>query len=209
MMPGEAEERHVLTTLCSLQYYTALTELFLPLALTDGHETMELFNEYALDSARQGAQILHQLMQMGLCRYMMPLSSFYVLHICDAIARCSPDPTEQSDMALLCLHILEQNRQSFKLNGPLQQLFRIAMEEYHVELPIDMDERFGPIDQYSIDEVLDAATRLSYAQPTRQITRWIHEDFASEWQEFDKQMPQGQARSSSTLKKMRLDEVLN
>ena len=148
---------------------------------------------------------------MGLCRYYTPVTTFCVLHVCDAVACCSPDPRERSETALLCLEILEQNRAGGKICGPLQQMFRYAMEEYGIELSADVDERYGPPNQFNLDEILDAGTRLSYQLPTKQIIRWIHPDFWTEWgPEWDRQMNQETLADGSILKRsMRVTDVLN
>lgn len=172
---------------------------------------IEELRSHVLEHARHGVRLLEASLRTGLCRYYTPVTTFCVLHLCDAVARYSPDPRERSKTALLCLEILEQNRASCKICGPLQQMFRRVMSEYDIELPADVDERYGPLDQFSMDEILDAGGRLSYRQPTKQINRWIHPNFWTEWgQEWDKQMSQETTVDGPVPERsMKLADVLN
>ena len=177
-------------TSSSLQYYTALTEFFLPiLSHFDDYDLNKEFRSLILENAREGRAILRKSFDMGLSRFYTPPLTFCAVHICDVIAQCSVDQSERIETAILCLEVLGKNRYGFKISDPLQQMFRVQLEEYGVELPAEIEDRFGPRDQFSVDEILDASTRLSYAQPSSQLVRWLDPNFPSDWRrEWHKQM---------------------
>ena len=211
----------------SLQYHTALTEFFLPLLTPfDDRALVEEFRSHVLANAREGRAILRKSLDTGLCRYYTPPLVFCTMHLCDAIARCSVDQNERIDAAILCLEVLGKNRYGFKISGPLQHMFRVQLNEYGVELPAEIEDRFGPRDQFSIEEILDASTRLSYTQPSGQLVRWIDPNFPTEWKrEWQEQMGVLRVQQMSdgsdyesehtehmrtmSAHSMRLDDVLN
>ena len=211
----------------SLQYYTALTELFSPLlGCFDDRALNEEFRSLILANAREGRAIIRKSLDMGICRFHTPPMIFCVVHVCDAIARCSVDHSERVDAAVLCLEALESNRLGFKISGPLLQMFHIQLDEYGVELPAETEDRYGRREQFSMEEVLDACTRLSYIQPSGQLVRWIDPSFQHDWRDewqrhtsafHDQQMSDGwdfadghvEHRRTMSRHSMRLDEVLN
>ena len=184
---------------------------------TDEKPMMEEFRSQLLKNAGEGVRLLQLSLQTSrqgeqpVCRYFTPLVTFCSLHICDAIAHWSCNEQEQIAAVFLCCEILDRNRAGFKLCGPLMQMFRTAVAEYSgFDISDELDQRYGGRDQYSMDEILDASTRLTYTIPVAQLTRWLDPEFETQWPgEWAKQMGNARRRPSAVGHSMRLGDVLN
>ena len=98
--------------------------------------------------------------------------------------------------------------------GPLSSLFRRTSNELGVELPADIDERIGKSVEYSLDDILDACTRLSYRQPTEQALRHMDSSIAADWAtEWEKQIVEPKLkhsrRESSSGRYLQIGSLLN
>ena len=130
--------------------------------------------------ARCGLDILDHSRRLYSSRYHMPLMTFCTLHLGDALVRHSPLAPPASNVVGFCLESIQQTRVGFALCGPLQQLFRRTAVECGVTVPDDIEALIGPL-QYTVDQILDACTRLAYTQPFDQILRHILKTIAEEW----------------------------
>lgn len=88
------------------------------------------------------------------------------------------------------------------------------MDDVGVELPPDIAQKIGSPVEYSLDDILDACTRLTYRQPTEQILRHMDNSMATDWvAEWEKQVVEpGQKRprsESSSGKYMQIGSLLN
>ena len=68
-------------------------------------------------------------------------------------------------------------------------MFCHTVEECDIQLSDEMKAIMGSFDHYVMDDILDACTRLSYAQPIDQILPRIDPEIAKEWPgEWQKQV---------------------
>jgi hypothetical protein len=157
--------------------------LFLPLLQLESvtQQQREFFRQHILSNATQGLKLYHQLDLSGASRYQPPLLAFCLLHLADAVLRFGSKDQSSLDVALFSIRILETNRQGFPICGPLLQMFRDTVRGLEFQIPEEVESQLGPADQFDVDGILDAATRLSYQQPLHQIQQWIDDAFGEEW----------------------------
>lgn len=139
--------------------------------------------------ARMGLEILGHSRRLYTTRYQMPLLSFCVLHLGDILVRESAADPPATDVVTFCLEMLARTQAGFGICGPLSSLFRKTAEQHNVPFPRDIEERIGQPIQYTVDDVLDACTRLAYAMPLDQTFRHIDRAIASQWShEWERQV---------------------
>ncbi|KAL2040459.1 hypothetical protein N7G274_006902 [Stereocaulon virgatum] len=185
------------------QYHTALVQHFSPLlhcgAFT-GSDLAEL-RQIVIFHARSGVEPLEHSRRLYSSRFSLPLMSFCLIHLCDALVRYSPQVPPAAQTARFCLDVLHQTRLGFALCGPLQSLFYQAIRECGVQLPPEMSDTVDSFNHYVVDDILDVCTRLSYTQPLDQILHHIDPQIAQDWAgEWEKQIKSriGKARREST-----------
>jgi hypothetical protein len=156
--------------------------MFLPLIESEyfAPRQVERFRRIICSHAKDGLVLLKDSRKMKTCRYLMPLTSFCIAHLGYALVRYD-DASQASEVAEFTLETLQLNKSGFAICGPLQQMFRDAIADQEIVLSEDLERRLGPIDQYDIDAVLDACTRLTFLQPTEQIVQWVHRNIGEEW----------------------------
>ena len=163
--------------------------------------------------ARCGLEILEHSRRLYTPRYQTPLLSFCVLHLGDALIRRSPQSPPASEVVVFCLEMLAKTSVGFAIRGPLSSLLRETANECGIPLPNDLDDRVGEPVDYSIDNILDACTRLTYTQPTEQILRHLDSaiaiDWAAEWQKQVVENPSGRHRLSASGHHMAIESLLN
>ncbi|MCJ1251730.1 hypothetical protein MMC30_008967 [Trapelia coarctata] len=198
----------------SVQYHTSLVQLFRPLAHcryfkeSDAKSIANLISYHA----RSGLDLLRQCMRLYSCRYNMPLTAFCIVHLADAFLKFPSDTGSSSDIAAFCLEVLGQNQKGFSVCGPLGQVFWTSAREAGVELPESVDHGLlASLDRYGVDDILDACTRLSYAQPVDQIGRYIDSAIGDQWHDEWKEQiaPSRSRRQSTTEKTMQITSLLN
>lgn len=73
-------------------------------------------------------------------------------------------------------------------------MFRLALDEYSITLPNELERLCGPTSKYGPEELLDACTRPSYQQPIVQLLPnldpGLAQDFMDEWQKLCEERPQ-------------------
>ena len=197
----------------SVQYHTALTQLLAPLAHCNYFSDPEAseIRKLVASHAQAGLGHVEQCERLYSCRYNMPLIAFCVVHLTDVLLEYNPGSMSSSSSISFCLEVLNQNRAGFQVCGPLQQAFWLTAQNRGVELPEKVDEHFSSGDRYNVDDMLDAFTRLSYAQPLDQISRQIDENIGDQWvQEWETVIDQSRSgRQSATERTMQITSLLN
>ncbi|KAL8980908.1 MAG: hypothetical protein Q9205_004145 [Flavoplaca limonia] len=166
-----------------VQYHVAVVQHLTPLLQTglfEGQNLIEL-RRLVIQHAQSGAEVLEQYRRLYSTRYLMPLLSFCIVHLGDALIRYSPEDPPASDTVEFSLGLLQQASVGFPICGPLQELFKRTAMECKAKMPANIDEITGPLGSYGVDDILDACTRLDYKQPTDQSIRHIDENIAMDW----------------------------
>jgi len=210
-------------SMCSIQYHTAVLQHLNPL-VESGHFTgVDLVEMRRLASwhAMSGIEILVASRKIYSSRFALPIISFCAVHLCDGFMKHSRDSPLAPEAIKHILLILQQTRAGFSLCGPLQELLRQRAEEFGVRLPAGIEELVDSFNHYGIDDILDACTCLSYAQPFDQILDHIDQNVAIEWrdawikansQESSTQIPSSEQPPATPKPpdgKMNIDAVLN
>ncbi|KAL8682490.1 MAG: hypothetical protein Q9186_001437 [Xanthomendoza sp. 1 TL-2023] len=166
-----------------VQYHVAVVQHLTPLLQSgcfDGPNLQEL-RRLVVQHAQSGAEILEHYRRLYSTRYLMPMLSFCIVHLGDALIRYSPQDPPASDMVEFVLGLLQQASVGFPICGPLQELFQRTAVDCGTKMPPNIDAIAGPLGSYGVDDILDACTRLDYKQPVDQSRRHIDEGIAAEW----------------------------
>jgi len=119
---------------------------------------------------------------------------FCIVHVCDALVGYDSQGAFTINTARFCLESLEEAKTGYPLAGPLQKMFRLALDEYSITLPNELERLCGPTSKYGPEELLDACTRPSYQQPIVQLLPnldpGLAQDFMDEWQKLCEERPQ-------------------
>lgn len=160
--------------------------------------------------ARSGIEPLQHAKRLYSARYFLPLMAFCLVHLGDAIISYSPQGTPAPETLDFCLQALQQARAGFALCGPLQFLFRQRAEECGVLIPEELEELAASFNHYEMDDILDACTRLTYAEPLEQIMRHIDPRIVEDWnQEWEQQVIRRKDMQSNGGKYLQIDSILN
>ena len=203
----------------SIQYHVALTQLFQPLLHLDkyykaSHDYLEAI---VVKHARIGLALLMQYRTAYSFRYQSPIMLFCIVHICDTLVAHDNHDGSAIETARFCLEGLEEAKVGYPVAGPLQRMFRLALDGYSMLIPDELERLCGPSSKYGPDELLDACTRSSYQQPITQLLPnldpGLAQDFMDEWQKLCEDRPQqdrvmdfpGTERQTS----MQIDSLLN
>ncbi|KAL9002916.1 MAG: hypothetical protein Q9188_004189 [Gyalolechia gomerana] len=190
-----------------VQYHVAVLQHLTPMlqsGLFEGSNLQEL-QRMVVRHAQQGIEIMEHARRLYSARYLMPLLSFCVIHIGDALIRYSPHEPPDSDVVEFCLGLLQQASGGFAICGPLQELYRRTAYECGVQLPANIETITGQLGNYGMDDILDACTRLDYKQPVDQSVRHIADNVAKEWPSTWEQVVNSPGRPS-TVKKLSTGE---
>lgn len=207
----------LLTLYCSIQYHTALVHLLNPLLQCDklsGSDHAKL-KQIVVFHGRRGLEILEHADRLYTCRYQMPLISFCMLHLSDALIRHSPAYPPATEVVAFCLNLLLQSCGGFAISGTLQEMFSRTAIEYNVSLPVNFKNLMSPNTTYGLDEILDTCKRLTYVQPTDQYTHNIDDSIGMEWpEEWERVMSSSNASSrkrsvSDKRRTMHINSLLN
>ena len=206
---------HGCSNFLSVVYHTAVLQHLVPLLKCnyfrppDQDELRRMMTYHA----RCGLDILEHSRRLYTTRYQTPLLSFCILHLGDTLIRHSPQNPPASEVAVFCLEMLAKTSAGFAICGPLSALFRQTATECGVPLPDDLDDRVGSSVEYSLDNILDACTRLTYIQPTEQILHHVDSsiaiDWAQEWQQQVVESPARRRRLSAGGHYMAIGSLLN
>ena len=138
-----------------------------------------------IEHARKGLDLLLLSVQLYSSRYHMPITTFCVVHLGDTMVRYSSgeDLVSRDKAIRVCLETLQHTRIGFGLCGPLQQMFRLTVNNHGIVLPGDMVRKMGSPNRYGLEDILDACTRLDYSQPIENILGYIDHQIADTWHE--------------------------
>jgi len=167
-----------------------------------------------VENATKGLETLDAYRKLYTCRYQLPFQTFCLLQMCDLLIRFSPAQPPAKDVVYFCLEALKESsngRGGFTICGPLQEMFRQSAVECSIPLPKDLYDLMGSSSQYSLDNLLDAYTRVSYVQPVSQITDKLDATFAQDWaEEWQKLMETStSARKRDGGRSMQIMSLLN
>ncbi|KAL8703629.1 MAG: hypothetical protein Q9201_003199 [Fulgogasparrea decipioides] len=204
-----------------VQYHVAMLQHLTPLLqsnLFTGSNYQHVLG-LVVNHAKEGARLLDHSRRLYSTRYLMPLCSFCIVHIGDALVRYSVRDPPGTEVVEFCLGMLQEASIGFPLCGPLQDLFRrAAVEECGVLLPSNVEEMTGNVGSYGMDDILDACTRLDYKQPVDQSVRHLDERIAEEWSSQWQQIVENPERPKvppvmrerrQSGKQIRIDALLN
>ena len=210
-----------LLTSSSVQYHTAVLQHFNPLlhsGLFVGKDQEEL-RRLIVYHARSGFELFEHSQRLYSARFAMPLLSFCLVHICDTLLRLSSQAPEGPVVVKFCLEMLQQTRTGFPLCGTLQHLFVKTIEECGVLPPADLAKIIDSCKLITMDQVLDACTRLTYTQPLSQIIPNIDPSIANDFnREWDRHIVYGPTQvrresssssSSSSGRYLQIGSLLN
>ncbi|MCJ1478534.1 hypothetical protein MMC13_007214 [Lambiella insularis] len=196
-----------------VQYRVALIQLLAPLIHCGhfGKSEENYLQKEIVEHARAGLQHIAQCDHLYSCRYGMPIAAFCILHMGDTLIQFSADDPPASDVVSFVSEVMQQNRNGFPLCGPLQQMFQQRAKKQGVEIRKDGTKGLAAPDHYGVDSILDACTRLEYAQPVDQIRRYIDRSIGEHWQEeWNRQMSSSRTRrQSASERSMHITSLLN
>lgn len=196
-------------------YHGSLVQHFTPLLHCNyfAEEDTARLCRLVLFHARTGLDILQHAHRLYSSRYQLPLVTFSSLHFSDTLLHHSPDNPPASQTVQFCLETMQQTRIGFAVCGPLQELFLQTAIKCNVELPVEIEKLMEPRQDFGVDDILDACTRLEYAQPIDQALRQIDPSVAEEWPHHWQQLilkRGGQARRPSLSEKfLQITSLLN
>lgn len=171
------------------------------------NENLHLLQGLVVSHSWKGLELLQLAQQIYTSRFCLPLISFCTVYLGDALLvnsshlHISPPEKASPRVLKICLELLQQTRAGFPVCGPLQKRFYQRAIEYGVPIPDDMGEVLGSFAHLDVDNILDAFTRLSYAQPIERILSQIHPAIADEWS--------AAWRRSLTERVVRISSLLN
>ncbi len=183
----------------SIQYHLALLQLFQPLLHLDQYykASHDYLQGLVVKHARVSLALLTQYRNAYTFRYQSPILLFCIVHVCDALVGYDNGSDSQGpsniEIVRFCLESLEVAKVGYPLAGPLQRMFRVALDNYNVSIPDELERLCRPSSKYGPDELLNACTRPTYQQPINQLLPnldpGLAQDFMDEWQKLYEERP--------------------
>ena len=176
----------------------AQSSLFADAQLNDIRNTI-------VSHAKRGLAHFQRATRLYTARFHLPLLSFCCVHLADAILVYEPETGPE--VLEFVIPMLQQTRTGFALCGPLQELLRQRAESHNIQIPKGMWPLLGSLSHFSMDEILDACTRLVYTQPLEQILPHLAPTISKDWPDprsSDRERP-----ASSGDGRMQIDALLN
>ena len=203
----------LLTINRSIQYHTAVVQHMCPLLHCDYFEGRDRDGilHLVIENAQMGLRLLELSRDLYSSRFSMPLTTFCTIHLCDALMRYSPQQPPAGQVVSFCLNLIQQPSPGFGIRGPAQELICRTAIELGLDLPEDVRSHVGTPAKYSIDDILDACTRLSYRPPLAQTTRQMDPAIAKTWSaEWEKRVHEPDSPTvTSGGRDMRINSLLN
>ncbi|KAL9123951.1 MAG: hypothetical protein Q9217_006672 [Psora testacea] len=190
-----------------IQLHTVFVQFLNPLAQSDlfADAQWQEIRDMIVTHAKRGLGHFQRAIRLYTARFHIPLLSFCCVHLADAIFVYEPETGP--DVLEFALTMFQQTRTGFALCGPLQQLLRQRAEKFNIQIPEKVEPLLGSISHFSMDEILDACTRLAYTQPLEQILGSLDPNISKDWPEGG---PSAHERShSSGGDRMQIDMLLN
>ncbi|KAI9750970.1 MAG: hypothetical protein M4579_006230 [Chaenotheca gracillima] len=173
-----------------IHYHTAIVQLFRPLVPVEADTKGEMRpspRALCLESARIGRHLLEQYRNLYTFRLQSRLQVLCMVHICDCLVRFGTR-SEAEDAASFCMRALDESGPSHGVCGPLQELFRHMVVQSGIELAVPATDAASNTTSFTLDEIMDACTRLTYAQPVEQVRRRLSPEFIEKWNEESMQL---------------------
>ncbi len=203
----------------SIQYHVALLQLFQPLLHLDKYykASHDYLQGLVVKHGKAALVLLVQYRDAYSFRYLSPVLLFCIVHVCDALVRYDAQGAAATETARFCLESLEEAKVGYPLAGPLQKMFRLALDDYSISIPDGLERLCGPPSRYGPEELLNACTRPSYQQPILQmlpnLDPGLAQDFMDDWEKLCEERPKqdrpeglsGQDRQDS----MQITSLLN
>ncbi|KAI9839201.1 MAG: hypothetical protein M1819_003194 [Sarea resinae] len=216
-------------SLLHMEYSTAVINLFRPLIEYPefSEPTHTDLRSLCLHAAQSGFERAGKTHALYGSRHQPPIHSLCLLHLSDLMLRLKPPQQNPFEIMHFCTASLQEASAGFTVCAIFLQMFRQAVHEYGLTPPQETEERGGPRKTFAPYDLLNACTRLTYAQPAEMIASRIDpamgHDFAREWQQLigdvhrDKPDRHGQgdsgggssSSSSGDLKYMQINALLN
>ncbi|KAI9799400.1 MAG: hypothetical protein M1833_004100 [Piccolia ochrophora] len=185
-----------------VHYYTSIVHLFRPFVELDNtHGDVDPNpRKVAIESAQAGMRLLEQYQRYYTNRYQPLLQVFCLIHLADFLVRYGP-PDYAREAALFCFESLKQAHAGSDVCGPLQEMFRQTVRESGMTLPDEAAEYVRQKSTYTLDDMMDAYTQVTYAQPVEQIqqlvTSTLGDDWNGDWNQIS-DIPESLSTRSST-----------
>ncbi|KAI9840366.1 MAG: hypothetical protein M1837_001667 [Sclerophora amabilis] len=182
-------------------FHTTIVLLFHPLVgleMASEGEMKPSPKATCLHSARIGIQLLERYHRLYTCRFQPRLQVLCLVHLCDCLVRLGTS-SQAEDAAWFCMKSLTESRAGHAVCGPLQELFRNTVIQNGIHLPESSDHPVPMATSFTLDQILDACTRLTYAQPIEQIQRRLSPTLTEDWNQesvilngnLDRERPMG------------------
>lgn len=146
---------------------------------------MNLVNHHA----RAGLRLLVQYRNIYSNFYLSPLQLLCIVELSDALIHY--DATSESTPQTLhfCMAALEDAKGGYPVAGPLQKMFRVALADYNIPVPNEIEQIMGPAASLGPEDLLEACTRATYRQPISQILHNMDvnlgEEFIEGWHHLE------------------------
>lgn len=202
----------------SIQYHTAIIQHLSPLLHTPYFATadQESLRALVVFHAQSGMEMLGHCRRLYSSRYLSPLVTMCTLHISDAVIRHSLQPQNSKfarDTISFCFESLQESGAGFRICGPLQELFRRTVVGSSLSLPDNLEDLMEPPQNFGVDEILGACTRLEYTQPLSQVLNHIDPSIGSDWLHYWQSLimaPEGQfTKPTTTERYLQIPSLLN
>lgn len=137
------------------------------------------------------------------------------LHLIDVIARFFPRaPGQSSDLGfevvLFGRRILSESQPRFPVAGPFQEMLRKTAIDSGItfskrtDAPMTIHPQTN--NNYREDDLIDACTRHTYAQPVKEIQRIFSPSFSADWASYGASFGFQPTRSDDTKSDLSTDE---
>lgn len=202
----------------SIQYHTAIVQHLSPLLHTPYFATadQESLRALVVFHAQSGMEMLEHCRRLYSSRYLSPLVTMCTLHISDAVIRHTPQPQNSKfarDTISFCFESLQEAGAGFKICGALQELFRRTVVGTSLSLPDNLEDLMEPPQNFGVNEILGACTRLEYTQPLSQVLNHIDPSIGSDWLRYWQSLimaPEGQfTKPTPTERYLQIPSLLN
>lgn len=164
-------------------------------------ESYEQLQSLVVRYAKQGLELLKRYSRLYTNYYLSPLYLFCLVHLCDAVVRYDASKEKsRTDYIYYCFTSLEQAKVGYPLAGPLQKMFRLALSDYGVLDPDEMERMIGASARIGPEELLEACTRPSYRLPIFQILPNVETSLGQDFMDGFRQSFQGRPVEQSQEK---------
>lgn len=163
-----------------------MVQLLQPLLALEGFPTEDL-QDIVWAHARQGRLLLNKHYQSRYTHdFQSPFQMLAALHLIDVVARPIPRERGQSNAlgseAILLGHrILSQSLPRVPVAGPFQEMLRKTAINCGITSSNRDEKQLQNNNSYREDDLIDACTRHTYAQPVEAIQKRYSPSFSADW----------------------------